>query len=306
MRRAEKSGFTLVELLVVIAIIGVLIALLLPAVQQAREAARRMQCSNNFKQLGLAFHNYHDTFQVFPYGYMEAGTTFHKRDTWMQQLMPFFEQGSAYDRYQSWVGTWIMDTPGEIRDLEIAGLQCPSDGASPAKGASGGYRSGADGFQGNYVVNAGSDVMPLQAENDGLFWHQSDTNFADIVDGTSNTMLLSEVIIRGSSNTGGWGGGGGYWGGGRWGGFGYIALETPNPDTIPDQIYSCKRTDFPRSPCISLTGSGGVAEIYARSYHPGGVLTCMADGSVTFTTETIQRATYRAMATRIGGEVLSQ
>src|SRR5690348_5835758 len=106
----RQSGFTLVELLVVIAIIGVLVALLLPAVQAAREAARRTSCSNNLKQLGIALHNYHDTITRFPYGYMETGSL-HLRNCWLQQLLPFFEQKSMYDQYAATNVQWIMDIP---------------------------------------------------------------------------------------------------------------------------------------------------------------------------------------------------
>ncbi len=300
----SRRGFTLVELLVVIAIIGVLIALLLPAVQQAREAARRMQCSNNFKQLGVAFHNYHDTHGSFPYGYLDYGSTdFHARDCWMQQIMPYIEQGPAYDKYMAWNGTWVMDTPGEIRDLAVPTLQCPSDGASPAYGGSGSRRSDADGFQGNYVGCRGSEISSRTGENNGMFYRISKTKFRDLVDGTSNTMMMSEVIVRGSANTGGWGGGGGYWGGAAWGSFGFTAYEPPNT-TVPDRIYKCKDENFRGSPCVSV-GSTTEVEIYARSYHPGGVLSGFADGSVHFIPETIQRATFQALATRHGGEVVS-
>ena len=298
---SQRRGFTLVELLVVIAIIGVLIALLLPAVQQAREAARRMQCSNHFKQIGLAFHNYHDTFGKFPYGYMNVDT-FHKRDTWMQQLLPFMEQSAAFDQYMAWDGEWVMDTPPEIRDLAIPGLQCPSDGASPAVGGSGNRRSNGDGFQGNYVVSNGNEVMRVHDPSRGLFWKHSAVRFADIVDGTSNTLLASEVIIRGSENTGGWGDGGGYWGGATWGSYGFTALEPPNT-TVPDRIHTCKDEDFRASPCISDGGAGSSAEVYARSYHPGGVLAAFADGSVHFVPETINRQTFHGLSTRQEGEV---
>lgn len=304
--RRDRAGFTLVELLVVIAIIGVLVALLLPAVQQAREAARRMQCSNNFKQLGLALHNYHDTYGVFPYGVLNDGVanTFHRRCTWMQALMPFYEQGPAHDQYMAWDGLWVMDTPAAIRDLKIPGLQCPSDGASPAVGGSGGFRSGADGFQGNYVGCTGDQLTHLTTPLRGMFWFNSRTKFADVIDGTSNTLAFSEVIIRGATNTGGWGDGGGYWGGGRWGSYGFTALEPPNT-TVPDRVHGCKSTTFFKSPCTSDSGSAGTAEVYARSYHPGGVLACHVDGSVHFVPETINRLVYQAWATRAQGETIT-
>ena len=141
--RDPKAGFTLVELLVVIAIIGILIALLLPAVQAAREAARRTQCTNHLKQIGLALHNYHAAFQCFPYGTLdEATTTFHGRCTWMQQSWPFIEQQAAYDQYQQWKGEWVMDTPPEIKDMIVSTFVCPSDPRAPGFGAGGGLRSG--------------------------------------------------------------------------------------------------------------------------------------------------------------------
>src|ERR1700755_2846358 len=105
-RRAR--GFTLIELLVVIAIIAVLIALLLPAVQQAREAARRTQCKNQVKQIGLAMHNYHSSYNIFPYGCQDIGT-FHERETWMQNILPVIDQASTYNQYETQVQQWVMD-----------------------------------------------------------------------------------------------------------------------------------------------------------------------------------------------------
>lgn len=301
----SRRGFTLVELLVVIAIIGVLIALLLPAVQQAREAARRMSCSNNMKQLGLSLHNYHDTFKVFPYGWLDSGLMQTlKRDCWYQRILPFIEQGAAYDQYMAWNGQWIMDTPPEIKDLQVEALQCPSDGACPAVGGSGGTRSGGDGFQGSYVGCRGGEIINRTGENSGIFYRASKTKFASIIDGTSNTLAFSEAIIRGSNNTGGWGGPGGYWGGAEWGGFGFTCYEPPNT-TVPDRIYACKSTTFPRSPCVSV-GSTTEIETYARSYHPGGVMAALCDGSVRFIPETINRQTYQALGTRQNGEVIAE
>jgi prepilin-type processing-associated H-X9-DG protein len=218
--------------------------------------------------------------------------------------LPYIEQNAAYEQYKASGVVWVMDTPPAIKDMVISALMCPSDGAGPAFGGGGGERSGGKGFQGNYVVCTGDAVMRLNTtEMRGLFWNASRTKFANVTDGTSNTLLASEVIIRGSANTGGWGGGGGYWGGGAWGSYGYTAYEPPNT-TVSDRIYKCKSTTFPQSPCQSDSGSAGTAEIYARSYHPGGVMTAFADGSVRFLSETINLTTYRALATRAQGETV--
>ncbi len=303
--QSRPTGFTLIELLVVIAIIAILIALLLPAVQQAREAARRSTCKSSLKQLGIALHNYHDTHSVFPYGSFDSGG-YHRRDTWMQQTLPFIEQGNMYEQYADWNGQWVMDTPPAIKDLPIALLQCASDPAGPALGGGGGTRSGGDGFQGNYVTCVGDGAHSWSSNNSGMFYADSDTRIRDVVDGTSNTLMVSEVIIRGGSVSGpngiSWGAGGGYWGGGRGGGFGFTTLEVPNT-SLPDEIYACKDVNFPRSPCSPQTNYTA-PRIYARSYHTGGVQAVLADGSTKFVSENIDLVTWRAMGTRQGGEVV--
>jgi prepilin-type N-terminal cleavage/methylation domain-containing protein len=309
----RTKGFTLVELLVVIAIIGILIALLLPAVQAAREAARRMQCSNNLKQIALALHNYHAAINSFPYGALdEDSTATHKRDTWFQQSWPYLEQQPAYDQYAAWNGAWVMDTPVEIKDLVVSAFVCPSDANSPGFGGGGGFRSGGYGFQGNYVGNAGDDYIKINRppypdydvyELGGVFHANSAIRIGHIRDGTSNTLLVAEVIYRGNRDTVGWGDGGGYWGGGQHAGFGFTTLEPPNTE-ISDRVWLCNDNNTPKSPCIDVADDIN-KQIFARSYHTGGVMAALADGSVRFFSESIAPDAWRALGTRTGGEVAS-
>lgn len=302
MRRSSRRGFTLIELLVVIAIIAVLIALLLPAVQQAREAARRTQCKNNLKQIGLAMHNYHDQCNTFPYGCLNVGT-YHTRDTWMQQILPMIDQAPLYTSYQADMSQWVMDVVPAVRDKTLSALQCPSDPSSPAKGAAGGTRSGGDGFQGNYVVCVGKTQNHVgNPDNGGLFSWNSRNGLKSCIDGSSNTILASEVMIRGAANTGGWGEGGGYWGGGEGGGFGFTTMYPPN-SSVADQVYTCKSLTWPNAPCQSQNNYD-TQRILARSYHTGGVHTTMADGAVRFISNNIDVNVFNSLGTRNGGEVV--
>ncbi len=298
----SHRGFTLVELLVVIAIIGILIALLLPAVQAAREAARRSQCTNNLKQIGLAMHNYHDTHKKFPYGYIESPTTLHRRTCWFQEIWPYVEQSPLYDLYMVDTQQWVMDVDPVVRDAQISAFQCPSDGEQPAKGGSGGRRSNGDGFQGSYVVCSGDGIMYYgTGDLRGIFYRRSQTSFAGIIDGSSNTLLASEGIARGSANAnGGWGGAGAYWGGAPHGGYGFTTLEPPN-SPLPDRMYKCKSTTWLQAPCTSTAGTNDHRN-FARSYHPGGANFALADGSVRFISETINLTTYHALGTRREGD----
>jgi prepilin-type N-terminal cleavage/methylation domain-containing protein/prepilin-type processing-associated H-X9-DG protein len=298
--RARRAAFTLVELLVVIAIIGVLVALLLPAVQAAREAARRSSCSNNLKQLGIALHNYHDTVMKFPFGYQEAGGLY-KRACWMQGLLPFMEQAPMYDKYAATKVQWIMDVPAAIKDNPVKVLLCPSDpsASSAPMGANGGLRPDGYGAAGNYVGCTGNNYMLGYGQLNGLFYYESANTFGSVIDGSSNSLAFGEVIIRGKSGSG-WGDGGSYWGGARWGGYGFTTLEAPNT-TIADQVYQCKSTTWKQAPCTSIS-STDTQRNSLRSHHPGGAQVAFTDGSVRMITNTIDIVTYRALGTINGGE----
>lgn len=201
----RRVGFTLVELLVVIAIIGILIALLLPAVQAAREAARRSQCSNHLKQLGLALHNYHDTFRAFPAGTGPsvlncAGSAYESWSAWggMAPLTAFIEQVQLYDRI-NWNFYWDCTTPVDTRFVTrqyISTFLCPSDPASGSRQTDAGPISYnlSHGPTTSWDVTLGQQVGMF----DRMFW----CRMSDILDGTSNTIAMAEARI--GRNAGMW------------------------------------------------------------------------------------------------------
>ncbi|MBA3315503.1 MAG: DUF1559 domain-containing protein [Planctomycetaceae bacterium] len=198
-RRSRSPGFTLIELLVVIAIIAVLIALLLPAVQQAREAARRSSCQNNLKQIGLALHNYHDTFNSFPpesiWAYGTTGSWQPRNYSWLFLLLPQIEQqtlkGAANDKLPLW-GQQLPDGK-DIVSVQLPILTCPSDAElNNSHGMGWTSYAGAEGF----------DWWPRRGDRfGGVFTMHSATKFKDITDGTSNTIAVGEVSSH--SYTGG-------------------------------------------------------------------------------------------------------
>jgi prepilin-type N-terminal cleavage/methylation domain-containing protein len=304
-----RQGLTLVELLVVIAIIGLLMALLLPAVQAARSSARLAHCSNNQRQIAMALQGHHSQFGHFPYGtHDEESTSIRKRDTWFQQSWPFIEQSKLFAEYMNWQGVWVMDTPAHIKSAVIPGFVCPADPKTPGFGGGGGFRSGANGFQGNYVgcatngyiriarthAGIGAPLIPLE----GIFFGNSQTSLSDIRDGSGTTLLLSEVIIRGDASDYGWGGGGGYWGGGQHAGYGFTTMETPN-SPVSDRTFQCKSTTELCLPCINVWDSMEKI-IIARSHHVGGVLTATADGATRFVANGITPRIWKAMGSRSG------
>ena len=210
--RRRRLGFTLIELLVVIAIIAILIALLLPAVQQAREAARRTQCKNNLKQIGLALHNYHDTFGTFPptqimtyYGGPGFSNPLPRNHTWISMILPYFDQSPLYNQINFSLPIWDdtgsgifsgpqMTTDGKsIPGTIIPGLLCPSD---PGFGGSTAISHGL--AHTNYAGNMGWDWWWRGPDvHSGPFQNQGMTRIRDITDGTSNTVIVGEVSTQG-------------------------------------------------------------------------------------------------------------
>ncbi|UUO07735.1 DUF1559 domain-containing protein [Blastopirellula sp. J2-11] len=316
-----RRGFTLVELLVVIAIIGVLIALLLPAVQQAREAARRIQCGNQFKQFGLAMHNYHDTFGKLPPGSRIEGafpgnssTPMHPSggswvddQSWYQPILPFIEQSALFDIIDStvcWNGSTSTQTARETR---VAAFECPSAEMifTPIPTA-----HQYECWKGNYVVNFGNTDYGQQTKSSVTFkgapFRQGrNQKFRDIKDGLSQTLMMSECIamsgdpIHGDFSR-------------STGGQQFTTWLSPNASAC-DEITRQEPTAAEQARvqfCTTLLASNWtkvqVQVVAARSWHPGGVQAANCDGSVRFVPETIDLAVWRANSTSQGGESISQ
>lgn len=195
-----RQGFTLVELLVVIAIIGILVALLLPAVQAAREAARRMSCGNNLKQLGLAMHNYHDVYNVFPKNHIKVGGNVWEALSANYSILPFVEQTALFDQQQPNAANWGW-TYSNTMNTRLSVFLCPSAVAGSRRGS---HPHGWDGPGGNYGWSTGSSVETVWAGDrfNGIISYQTDRRMADVTDGLSNTLLASE-LLSGSGRTGG-------------------------------------------------------------------------------------------------------
>lgn len=319
--RKSGRGFTLIELLVVIAIIGVLIALLLPAVQAAREAARRSQCVNNLKQLGIALHNYHDTIGALP-----LGRTIPQQFSFSVQarLLPYMEQTTLQNALNFDLG-WSFPDNLTAYSATISSFVCPSDPRTVPGNLKWGPTS--------YRANEGTSVAMWFGESDtagvntaltiapnGLFFSNETIKLASITDGSSNTAAFSEHLLGDFSN----------------------AVATEKADTFwpqtypatPEEAYQfCRNFDW-RVLTFQRVSDVGAPWVYgyhstssywhsgppntkscmyppsrimtvATSQHPGGVNVCMGDGSVKFVKDSVSRDTWRAVGTRAGGEVVS-
>ncbi len=359
-----RRAFTLIELLVVIAIIGVLIALLLPAVQAAREAARRAQCTNNLKQVGIALHNYHSSLNCFPVGFLfpsvpsPSGTNasgipdLHWRWSVLAQLSPYMEQTNVYNALNfNWpiapgpgaTGAFAgyaaykpfpVNTTAMITSVNF--FLCPSDGAIgqatlpdgvTAFGPTNYHFCTGDGQPGSGNVGDAGDPTNGARPADGAFILGPPQTMATILDGSSGTVAASEQLIGPASGTtttsasqpqdarrgavyvsmiplpdngpaigcnnaiAGWRLDKGYawWDGDMRSGL-YNHYLTPN-----SKIYDCWQSSPPHDPAIKA----------ARSNHPGGVVVLFCDGHVGFIKDSVNLASWRAISTRQGGEVVS-
>jgi prepilin-type N-terminal cleavage/methylation domain-containing protein/prepilin-type processing-associated H-X9-DG protein len=331
-----RRAFTLIELLVVIAIIGVLIGLLLPAVQKVRQAAARVSSQNNLKQLGLALHGYHGTNECFPgYSLATGGYSVHA------QILPYVEQEALGSRIDLTVPVAVAvgaPYPNTLNPAlataaatPVKTFLCPGDGQNPLFTNVLGSATMAGT---NYVVNIGSGVgtnFDPRFPTDGMFWYNSKVRITDVTDGSSNTLLLSQTLLGTGPNLAG---------------ISYAALtpeqarrdyanlstgRLPN-STGPGYNVMWGPTDY--QSCTTWGGNRGGSWIYgvayangfvaylppnctapdsfghgmgwlsARSNFSGGVNVCLCDGSVHFVSNDIDINIWRALATRAGGEVV--
>lgn len=286
-----RRGFTLVELLVVIAIIGILIALLLPAVQAAREAARRSQCSNNLKQLGLALHNYHDTYKSLPAGYIRQHPSDGDRYanwSWGSAVLPFVEQQALYDQIDP--STNQLDVA--IANATLRGLmqqpnsafRCPSDTGPDTVNDAGNVRKMKDSggtmrhlATSNYVA-VNRTHNPRRVPNigtAGAFYQNSWKRFRDVTDGLSNTLFLGERVWKKADTSGN---------------RPYAGVVYGVNGTVQDNDYGIVTALGTGRRKFNCPENNNCRRAFL-SPHPGGVQFTLGDGSVRFISETIQHST---------------
>ena len=317
--RKSRSAFTLVELLVVIAIIGTLVGLLLPAVQAAREAARRSSCTNNLKQWGLAMLNHHDANGALPYGCNRinpmgsegtsadpsTNTTTQRssaRRTFVVALWPYLEQSDLFNKWDP-VTSWDTATGNGNRytcQKKATHYYCPSD----RPGAKAGWTGGRDAARGNYVPNYGSNTRlntnkeaPFGWSGAGAYYQYVPyrTKLSQVTDGLSSTLLMAEVIFPKDDSVGD---SRGHFLADNSGDF-FTAASPPNSGI--DAVSDCAASTVDL-PCTYVGGTASNASASSRSRHGGGVNVVLCDGAVRFVDNNIDPDTWKKLSTMKGGE----
>lgn len=297
--RRRQAGFTLIELLVVIAIIAILIALLLPAVQQAREAARRTQCKNHLKQIGLALHNYHDVYLVFPPGRTSLQIAVYSGHSTQTFLLPYLDQAPLYNSLNVNVPFHVspnFNQPGLVR---IPAYLCPSNivlegvnwtgGTNPAPGANSNEDTARVHYEGiaDSLTHGRFAALSLVMENgDGMFFRNSRVGTQDVTDGTSNTLAFCEIVAQGPAT--------------------YSCCSwlcyADGIGTV-NGINAPWRSTVNRQYPLQHDMWGGNAFAGPASYHTGGAHFAMADGAVRFLSENISQITLAALTTRYKNDI---
>lgn len=313
-RLLRRLGFTLIELLVVIAIIAVLIALLLPAVQQAREAARRTQCKNNLKQLGLAMHTYHDTLNGFPLA--SAGAV--SKPNWRVFILPYLDQAPLFNQLDTtngnFLGNGYAGTTAVLNGFKMEVFNCPSSPLDTNNTiAPGGraYNNPNRGQTHRYVGISGATADPANRGTsvcaagsygsiycrNGLIVPFLFTRIRDCIDGTSNTMLVAEqsgMVDNGDlSNNyyGGWSGSGG---------------TAPPGDTHWGTGNTAIRYPINQKTSAAGADQTWTANTIVNSFHTGGIHVLLADGSVRFISENLDFNTLNKLACKDDGTVIGE
>lgn len=301
---AHRRGFTLIELLVVIAIIGVLVAILLPAVQQAREAARSATCRNNLRQIGLALHNYYDQFGALPpsstsdveKGVWEDRPWRYHLHSWASLILPALDQGNLQNTIDySASALDPVNRPAASR--RVAVYVCPSYAGSAYSTDPLYVQYSTTYALRNYVAMGATDIGRLWKDPDGVFYPRSRTKMADITDGSSNTLFIAETRDEGAP---------------VWidGGAAAVAARRFDPSNPPS--YAGPEISLNYTPYYLTERDGAGNKLYQSidcvwgpsSLHAGGVLHLFGDGSVRFLSENMDDGIYEALASRAGGEVI--